>query len=205
MKKKSVVGLIAIVAIAAVVIFAGCVEPEVTTRPVTTPTITSTPPPVSATPTPTPTATPAPKGSYQNPADMSETVTVKYGGNTLEITVLDVERGEKVWEEIYAANMFNDEPKQGFEYLLTKIRVAYTSGESSTHISEFDFKAYAEGVGYNPSWQILPDDKPEFEGVNLLPGGQTEGWICFEVPQYKQVLIAYEYLFEPTCFIDVGS
>jgi len=177
---------------------AGCVEPEVTTKPKATPTITPTP-------TATPTATPSPRGSYQNPADISETVIVTCLGETFEITVLDVERGETVWQELYAANMFNEEPKQGFEYLLTKVRVAHTSGESSTYISSFSFNAYAEDVGYNPTFVVLPKDRPGLDGVDLMPGGQTEGWICFEVPKNKLVLIAYEYLFEPVCFINVGS
>ncbi|HDM78650.1 MAG TPA: DUF4352 domain-containing protein [Deltaproteobacteria bacterium] len=201
MKRNLLAGLMALIVLVSVVMFSGCVEEEVSTRPAaTTPSVTSTP-------ASTLTATPAPRGSYQNPADISETVILKSGGNTLEVTVLEVERGEKVWEELYAANMFNDEPKQGFEYLLAKIRVAYISGESSTYVSDSDFKAYAEGVGCDRAWQVLPDDKPEFEGVDLLPGGQTEGWICFEVPKNKEVLIAYESLFdlEPRFFINVGS
>jgi len=148
----------------------------------------------------------APRGSYQNPADISETVIVKSGGDAIEVTVLEVERGENVWDELYVANMFNDEPKEGFEYLLAKIRVAY-SGKSSRYISnyDFDFKAYAEGVGCNPAAVVLPDGRPGLERVDLMPGGQTDGWICFEVPKNKESLIACEYLFEPLCFINIGS
>ena len=51
MKRKNIVGLIALVAIVAAVIFAGCVEEEATT-----PVLTPTPVPTS-TPTPTPTPT----------------------------------------------------------------------------------------------------------------------------------------------------
>lgn len=200
MKKEITMGLAVIVMILALVMSTGCVEPEVTTKTSETPTITPTP-------TTTPTTTPSSKGSYQNPADISETVemTVKSSGETYKIAVLDVERGETVWQELYAANMYNEEPKQGFEYLLTKVGVAYTSGESSTYISSSDFKAYAEGVGYGPTFVVLPKDRPGLDGVDLMPGGQTDGWICFEVPKNKQVLIAYEYLFEPVCFINIGS
>ncbi|UZE92654.1 MAG: DUF4352 domain-containing protein [Methanosarcinales archaeon] len=197
MKGKIAVVLFLVLSIL-VVSFSGCVEPEVTTKPNATPTITPTP-------TTTPTATSSPRGSYQNPADVSETVIVTYLGETFEITVLDVERGETVWQELYAANMFNEEPKQGFEYLLTKVRAAHTSGESSTYVSSFSFNAYAESVGYDSAFVVLPKDRPGLDGVDLMPGGQTEGWICFEVPKNKPVLIAYEYLFEPACFINVGS
>ena len=65
MKRKNIVGLIALVAIVAAVIFAGCVEEE---TPVPTPSPTATPLPKTtptpevptATPTPEPTATPEP-------------------------------------------------------------------------------------------------------------------------------------------------
>jgi len=175
-------------------LFSGCIEPEVTTKPIATPT-----------PTATPTATPSPRGSYQNPADVFETVMATQNGEILEITVLSVERGETVWQELYAANPFNEEPKQGFEYLLIKVRIAHTSGESPTIITSFSFKAYAEDVGYGPALVVLPKDRPDLESVELMPGGQTKGWICFEVPKNKPVLIAYEYLLEPVCCIDVGS
>jgi len=60
MKRKTIVGLIAIVAIAAVVIFAGCVEkPAPTPTPITTPTPSPSPTPSPVvSPTPTPTSTP---------------------------------------------------------------------------------------------------------------------------------------------------
>ena len=64
MKRKTIAGLIATIAIASVVIFAGCVEeptPEVTPTPVPTTPITATPiptPEATATPAATPTATP---------------------------------------------------------------------------------------------------------------------------------------------------
>ena len=193
----------------AVLICAGCVEePEISTTPITsTPSPTETQTPASTStpaPTPKPTITPE-RGSYENPASMQEKVTVKYGETRIEITVLTVERGESVWNELYETNMFNDEPKQGFEYLLAKIRVEYLLGESSKYVSAFDFKAYADGVGYSSTLVVSPKDRPELESVELMPGGKTEGWVYFEVPQNTPVLIAYEYLFEPSCFIDVGA
>ena len=209
MKRKNTTGLLAIVAIIAVVMFSGCVEPEVSTHPATTPTGTvpseTSAPASTTTQTPTPTATPAPRGSYQNPADISETVRVKTGGTTLDITVLEVERGETVWEEIYAENMFNDEPKPGFEYLRIKLNVAYVSGASSQYISSYSFKAFAAGVGYSSEFVVAPHDKPEFEGVDLMPGGQTEGWIYYMAPKDEEVLISYEELFDQVCFINIGS
>jgi hypothetical protein len=63
MKRKNVVGLVALVAIVAAVIFAGCVEEE---TPVPTPSPTATPLP-KTTPTPeVPTATPTPEPTVSN-------------------------------------------------------------------------------------------------------------------------------------------
>ena len=84
MKKKTIAGLTAIVAIAAVVIFAGCVEKEGTaptpmqTTPITTPEPTVTPTPI-LTPSPIPTSTTTP---------------------TPAITITALEDGDKVsWRE----------------------------------------------------------------------------------------------------------
>ena len=71
MRRNGLTGLMALIVLVSVVMFSGCVEEEVSTRPAaTTPSVTSTP-------APTLTATPAPRGSYQNPADTSETVILK--------------------------------------------------------------------------------------------------------------------------------
>ena len=176
-----------------IVLFVGCVEPEKVevkkTSEIKTTTITTI----------------APRGTLNNPANMGETVVVKIAGKTLEITVLDVIRGDNAYKLIKNANIINPDPKQGYEYLLVKVRFAYTEGKGSLHVSSYDFKAYVDGAGYSPTWVVLPKDKPEFKGVDLIPGGQTEGWIVFEVPKNKKALIAYEYLFEPVCFINVGE
>jgi len=189
-----------------VILFAGCVEPEkveVKKPSAVEETKTTSIPTPTSTPTPTPTS--APRGTLNNPASLGETVVVKIADKTLEIKISDVIRGDKAYKLIKNANMFNPDPKQGYEYLLVKVKFAYTEGEGSYYVSSYNFKAYVGGAGYSPVWVILPKDKPEFEGVDLIPGGQTEGWIVFEVPQGKETLIAYEYLFEPVCFISVGK
>lgn len=194
-KLKSILFLLIVVGL--IVFFAGCVKPEKVEvkkssevgKTKTTPVSTTT----------------APRGTLNNPASLGETVVVKIAGKTFEITALDVIRGDKAYKLIKEANIFNPSPKQGYEYLMVKVKFAYTKGEGTLHVSSYDFKAYVEGVGYSPVWVVLPKDKPEFEGVDLMPGGQTEGWIVFEVPKGKETLIAYEYLFEPVCFINVGK
>jgi len=82
-----------------------------------------------------------------------------------------------------------------------KVKVAYISGYESERISSADFKAYVKGARYSSAWVVLPDDKPKLESVNLLPGGEVEGWIAFEVPINEKVLLGFEPGLEPLCFI----
>ncbi len=70
-------------------------------------------------------------------------------------------------------------------------------------VSGYSFKAYSDVAGFSPTFVILPKSTPEFKIVELMPSGKTEGWIAFTVPRGKDVLLAYEYMFEPVCFIRV--
>ena len=143
------------------------------------------------------------RGSYDNPASMDEFVTVKTLTGTYEVAVTDCIRGDEAYSIIKVANMFNPDPEKGYEYLLVKVRFAYVSGESSDTVSEYSFKAYSDGTGFSPTFVVMPKSMPEFKTVDLMPGGKVEGWIPFIVPKGKRVLLAYEYLFEPVCFIMV--
>lgn len=143
------------------------------------------------------------RGSYTNPASMDEVVTVKTLTGTFEIAVVECIRGERANEIVKSANIFNPEPEKGYEYLLVKVRFSYVSGKSSNMVSGYSFKAYSDGAGFSPTFVVLPKSMPEFKIVELMPGGKTEGWIAFTVPRGKDVLLAYEYMFEPVCFIRV--
>lgn len=162
-------------------------------------------PPTSPSSTPTsPSPTPTQeRGSFSNPALVGEPVTAKGYGKTFEVTVLDFIRGEQANLELKRANLFNPSPDEGYEYLLVKVRIAYVAGEGSFYVSSYSFKAIAEGVVYSPTFAVLPKDKPELNSVDLIPGGKIEGWIAYEVPQNKKVLIGFEYLFEPLCYISI--
>ncbi|AGK61358.1 hypothetical protein Asulf_01367 [Archaeoglobus sulfaticallidus PM70-1] len=152
---------------------------------------------------PVKTQTQEPKGSYANPASINETAVVKTLSGTFEITVLDYMKGEEAYRIIKSGNMFNPEAEEGYEYLLVKVKFRYASGKTSLPISEYSFKAYSNGAGYSPAFVVLPESFPEFKTVNLMPGGEIEGWIAFVVPEGKEALLAYEYMFEPVCFIRV--
>ncbi|AEA46873.1 DUF4352 domain-containing protein [Archaeoglobus veneficus] len=182
---------LAVVCILIGIVLAGCVS-EISTKPAETPELL-----------PIKTQTQEPRGSYTNPASIGETVVVKTFSGTFEVAVLDYIKGEKAYQIIKTANMFNPDPDQGFEYLLVKVRFKYASGKTSQYVSAYSFEAYCNGTGYSPAFVVLPKDMPEFKNVNIMPGGMTEGWIAFIVPQGKDILIAYEHMFEPVCFIKV--
>jgi len=152
---------------------------------------------------PVKTKTQEPRGSYANPASKGETVVVKTLSGTFEITVLDYIRGEEAYRVIRAGNMFNPEPEEGFEYLLVKVKFKYVSGRTSQPVSAYSFKAYSDGTGYPPTIVVMPKSFSEFRTVDLMPGGEIQGWIAFTVPHEKDVLIAYEYMFEPVSFIKI--
>ncbi len=192
--------LLFLILVCFVVFLSGCATKNVEVKTVSNVRTTHTP---TGT-TPTPAKTIAPKGTLNNPASVGETVIVNVGGRKLGITVEKAIIGKEAWKIIENANMFNSEPKQGYEYALVKIKFDYIKGEGSIYVSEYDFEAYVNGAGYSPAWVVLPNDKPEFEGVNLLPGGHTSGWIAFEVPKNGTILLAYKYLFEPICFIKIS-
>ncbi|WP_048096458.1 DUF4352 domain-containing protein [Archaeoglobus fulgidus] len=183
--------ILAVVCILIGIVLVGCVS-EISTKPDETPESQ-----------PVKTQTRGPRGSYENPASIKETVVVRTLSGTFEITVLDCIRGEKAYQVIKASNMFNPDPDQGFEYLLVKVRFKYALGKASQYVSAYCFEAYCDGTGYSPAFVVLPKDMPDFKDVNLIPEGMVEGWIAFIVPQGKDILIAYEYIFEPVCFIKI--
>jgi|Deesub1362A_J573_1020465.scaffolds.fasta_scaffold01962_15 hypothetical protein len=50
-----------------------------------------------------------------------------------DIKVLEIKRGVEAWDDIKAANMFNEPPPKGWEYLLVKLWVKCTANDSEVH------------------------------------------------------------------------
>jgi hypothetical protein len=84
-----------------------------------------------------------------------------------------------------------ERPRQGYEYALVLVRVRYIGdgavvGWASIGPSNIDTvltsatDPKAEAIDH-PGVYILPDKLPELD-VNLLPGGQIEGWAVVELP-----------------------
>ena len=148
-----------------------------------------------------------PIGTYNNPAKVGDVVRVKYEflGNSYMygISVENYIRGDEANNIIKNANMFNDDPKNGYEYLLVKVKVKYVSGEEPDNINPFNFKVYINGAGYDDAFVVLPNNYPKLELVKLMPGSEVEGWLAYEVPKNKEVLIGFEKSYDSRCFIKI--
>jgi len=152
-------------------------------------------PTITPTPTPTPTTTPTtPLGySRSNPAGDNYALSVwcgttgsvsSYGGNDyhVRITLTDLVTGNQAWQLIQDANMFNDPPESGFEYILAKVRFEYLAGptpDTTYYVSSIWFNAISStGNEYDWPWVVEPD--PSLD-TTLYPGASHEGWAAFQV------------------------
>lgn len=92
------------------------------------------------------------------------------------VRVLEVVRGEKAWTEIKKDNMFNEEPKDGYEYVLAKVAVSILSKEEdgTVNASTYDFKFYS---GNNEEYEQVFVVKKDSLSTNLFPGGNAEGYV----------------------------
>lgn len=200
-KKNLIIVLIALLTLMAV----GCIDSGEIQK------VKTTPPPSVETTTQVEETTPveeAPpeKGSYKNPANIDETVVLSFGGNVYEVSVSDVIRGGQATNVVLSGNMFNSEPPSGYDYLLAKVKVAYTDGDGSASIGSYDFTAFSEGVECESGFVVLPDSYKEFSTGDVMPGGVKDGWVVYTVPQNKEVLISYKpnMFSETACYINIG-
>lgn len=111
-----------------------------------------------------------------SPAPFGETVITE----NYKVTILEVVRGEDAWAMIQEANMFNDEPAEGMEYVAFRVHIQYIgTDDEAESISEifFDITGSANVV-YDDPFVVAPD--PVLD-AKLYPGGETEGWVVLQV------------------------
>jgi hypothetical protein len=130
-------------------------------------------------PEPIPSPTPAVGYSRSNPASIGKTLPIEFEliGDTFtaEITLVEVIRGDDAWDLISAANMFNDPPSSGFDYILARIRFHYLScvPPTDTEFDWFYFKSVSsQGQTFDEPFEVAPE--PNLTPV--YPGATTEGW-----------------------------
>jgi len=131
--------------------------------------------------------------SRSNPVGLNSPLSVwvgttgssSYYGNDYEvrITLLKTIRGNAAWQLIYEANMFNDPPESGFEYILAKVRFEYLTGptpDTAYDVSPVWFDAVSSsGNEYDmPPASVAPD--PSIR-TSLYPSASHQGWMIFQV------------------------
>lgn len=149
-------------------------QEQVQAEPSKTPEATKTPKP-SATPTPVPIGL-----SRNNPLLRTDLVSAP----NWDIQVIETKRGEDAWQDIQAANMFNEAAPEGMEYLLVKIHAKSTYTDSDEHgISGCDFDVTGDRFfNYTCSMASVVEPDPQLD-ARLFSGGETEGWAAFLVGQ----------------------
>lgn len=124
-------------------------------------------------------------GTRKNPAKIGDSVSIQISSYSAQgnatITLTNVITGDEAWAMISDANMFNDAPPEGKEYILADFTVTFdkdTSGKDAPlEIDKYDFD-YATtdfSVHDTPS-VVLPS--PGFD-LNLYEGATSHGWVAF--------------------------
>lgn len=122
--------------------------------------------------------------SRQTPAPLNTVQQYTYKSDfmddyTVTLRITGVERGEAAWTKIKAANSFNKEAPEGYEYVLAKIAVSCLSVENDAAISIIgsNFTAFSENnEEYEMVFIVEPD--PTLSG-KLYAGGNTEGYAVY--------------------------
>jgi hypothetical protein len=118
------------------------------------------------------------------PAAFGETIiTEKW-----QITVLDVVLGSEAEEMVLNANMFNDPPDEGMEYVVIKLRVHLIGqADEMVEVSGSDFRVMgSRNVIYDLPTAVDPE--PGIR-AHLYPGGVHEGWHVVQVTQGERALV----------------
>jgi len=119
-----------------------------------------------------------------SPVNTAQTIHFGYSWSQItdaELTLLNIKRGDTAWSAVKEANMFNDAPKDGQEYLLAKFRfkVIQTSDSKSYDVSSYGFDIVSsDGVVYDKPFVVSPEPSLSKE---LYPGASTEGWVAFVI------------------------
>lgn len=145
--------------------------------------VATTPGPIlpTQTPLPKPSSTPAPPSlgsSRSNPFPASGVAAVP----GWEFQVVEMKRGEEAWavlqETGYGSNPSAD---PGNEYILIRLKVKSTHTDGQQHdLEPWWFYVTGDGAVVRPEEDLVMGPDPQLE-LTLDAGGETEGWMIFQV------------------------
>lgn len=139
-------------------------------------------------------------GTRQNPVPIGTEVEV---GPNWTMAVLEI--NPDAWDVVKAANMFNEPPAEGRNYVMARVRVSYVGDESGTPWVDLRFRYLgSNGVTYGEGMDDFCGVLPE--AVNdigeLFPGASAEGNVCWSVPadgiQGGSIIVEEVFSFEDT-------
>lgn len=122
--------------------------------------------------------------SFSNPAPLNTIQTITKNGilekYTGEVTVKEIIRGETANKMVADANLFNEPPDEGYEYLLAKVYFKLTSiKEGALRLSPGKFSLISNaGKEYDTSLVVAPE--PQISAT-LYAGASSEGWLVYAV------------------------
>lgn len=124
--------------------------------------------------------------NMNNPAPVGTTQSVRVS-NFMEdfsasVVVKEVIRGQKALDMIKEANQFNDDPSQGYEYILAKIGISIQSSKDGKSVDVYsgDFKSFSTNNAEYSAFVSVVEPEPELSGA-IYAGGSSEGWVAFQV------------------------
>lgn len=144
----------------------------------------------------------SPVGTITNPVPLGETAVIQtgvYDDNSnlidaeFEITISNVERGELVMEFLLEQNMFNEEPPEGYEWMMFDVEFsAKIDDPSVAALVAPTFNVFNEdGSPMNQHDLYATFDGIEFGWVDVYDGESTSGKAAVIVPIDKSVVIEY--------------
>ncbi len=135
-------------------------------------------------------------GTRSNPLPFGDTITVKENiyddsfnsyPSALQLTLLEVIRGDEAWSIIEKENQFNEPAEEGYEYALVKVKGFLKDSETeddSLFFSSFNFNFVSdEGEVYELVSAVIPNELHK----ELFSGATGEGYI------YNQVRIGDDF------------
>ena len=130
-------------------------------------------------------------GARKNPVPIGQVLSgsLTYFGDPLcefEMSITNVVRGDEAWAAIKEANMFNDAPPEGYEYVLIQVwtkNVTDLSGsDEPLAISRFDFELARGDDSISSDQPSIVVPSPELD-FTLYEGSEDHGYIAFLVKQ----------------------
>ena len=107
----------------------------------------------------------------------------------VDITLLEMIRGDEAWERIKVQGSLNEPPKAGFEFVLVHIRFGYFRrsrgmGGELYRLAKGQFAAVSpDGKTEYEIPAVLSQPQPQLIGSTISPGESHDGWILLRVPK----------------------